>query len=121
MPLSRADRAGVHAQRTIRPDGQLPVLVAEIPDVVGEEIDAEAERRHAAELVLARHLAMLERVTVIAACMSAHGALERVERGFRGLVAIDVDVHLDAGAVQGGDKLLEFARAACSRCRSDAR
>ena len=83
------------------------MLIAEIPDVVGKKIHAQTERRHAAKLGVVGHLTMLQRVTVVEAWMACLRFLNRIERSLGGFVAIDMDMHLHALAMQANDLLLE--------------
>ena len=57
--------AGVHAHRTIGAHREFAVRVAPEVKVVGEQIHADAEPRHARELRRIGHLAMLQRVAMV--------------------------------------------------------
>ncbi len=86
----------VHSCGAVFADGQRRMLVAEIPDVVGEDIGADPQFGTAAELVRSHHLAMLQHVARIGPGMSPGRGRERVQRDRGRLVAIDVDMHLHA-------------------------
>lgn len=79
-------KAEPHASSRMARSGTLIVLIAEIPDVFGEKVHAQA----AAELDFVGHLAMLQCVAVIEARMACLRLLNRVECGFGGLFAIDM-------------------------------
>ncbi len=78
--------------------------------MIGEEIDADAERLHAAEQRGVGHLAVLQRVAMIRPRHRGLGGFDGIERQFGRLVAIGVDVELNPGLVVDIDDPRQFLR-----------
>ena len=84
--------------------------VAEVPDVIGEEIDRYSQRLHPLEQRPVDHLTVLQRVAMVAPIMQRLRPLNRIDRDDRGFVAIGVDVHLHVGFVKLFDQLFGLFR-----------
>ena len=77
------------------------MLVAPVVDVVGEDVGAHAQRRHAPVLGGRGELAVLHRVTVVPAGMALEHRLHSVDEHLRGLVAVAVAMHRQPRPVVG--------------------
>ena len=92
------------------------VLLAPVEMMVGEQVGAHAELRHAAELRRIRHLAVLQRVAVV----PARGAVPAPPRPprWRLRVASSPLVWMcTAGRRREGEQASSIRRGRCSRCR----
>jgi hypothetical protein len=76
--------------------------------VVGEEVDAHAERFHPAELRCIGKLAMLDREAMVRARIAHQRPFHAIEHELHGLVAIGVDMHLHAGCQRKFQGLAEL-------------
>ena len=93
---SQRRRAGVHPLGALRTDRDAEMLIAPVEMVVGEQVDAHAERLHAPELRSVGKLAMLQREAVVGRRMFAQGRFQAVQRQRRRLVAVRMRVDLQA-------------------------
>ena len=100
-PGGQGAGAAVEPVGAVRAHGHLIVLVAPVPQVVGKQIDAQAQRGHAAKQRRVHHLRVLQGVAVVGARRAGQHALNGVDGHLAGLVAIGVGVHQQPGAVVG--------------------
>ena len=95
-PVGERRGAGVHALGALRADGHRVVLVAPVEVVIGEQVDAHAERLHAAELRRVGELAVLQREAMVGRRMRRERVLDAIEHQLGRLVAVGVRVHQQA-------------------------
>ena len=86
------------------------MVLTPIKDMIGEQVHAHPEGLHAAEDAAIGHLAVLQRVAMIATRMGGNRAPNHVRRQFAGLVTVGVNMQVMPGTVIGGDDPLQLAR-----------
>ena len=98
-PGSQGAGAGIETVGAVGAHGHFVMLVTPVPQVVGKQIGAQAQRGHAAKQRRVHHLRVLQGVAVVGARRLGQHALDGVDGHFAGLVAIGVGVDQQAGAV----------------------
>jgi hypothetical protein len=99
---------GVDPGRPFRSHRQVVMGVAPVIEVVREQVEAQAQGLDPPQLRLGRHLAVLKGVPMVGTGMGDLRLLDRVEGRLGGLVAVGVDVKLDAGGVVDADDPVEI-------------
>ena len=106
----KARPARIHPACTVQANGFGDMHVAEVPDVIGEEIDRYSQRLHPLEQRPVDHLTVLQRVAMVTPIMQLLRPLNSIDRDDRRFVAICVDVHLHVGFVKLFDQLFGLFR-----------
>ena len=99
--------SGVHPLGAVWADGQAPVQIAEVMNVVSKDIACQPKRTHTLELRQICQLHMFQRMAVVCIGGFQQGRLIGLDRQFRCGIAIGVGMRLDACLVQGAHGLTE--------------
>ena len=105
---ARRAAAGVNARGALRPEKDVVVAVAPVPDVQAEKGGPQAHGLHARQLFVRRHLAVDEQVAGVPAGTAGLGFFHGADGGFDSAVAVAVDDGLLARAVSFEDGVLQF-------------
>ena len=109
-PDAQGGGGGVHAFGAIGPEDEVPVLVAPIPDVVGEDVRTHAQSLHPPVLRRSGQLTVRDRVPVVPARNLGQHPLDGVEEELRGFVAVAVDMDDRTGRMVGAEGSIELLR-----------
>ena len=69
--------------------------------MVGKQINPDTQRFHALEMRPSRHLAMLQRMSVVGPGMGTQRLFNFIECDFRAFITICVHMHLNTGRSKG--------------------
>jgi len=78
----------VHARRSVRPHGDITVLITPVINVVGKQVGADAKFRHASELRFVGHLAMLQCMAVIGTRVLLQSSFNSINHQLRCFITV---------------------------------